>query len=267
MTHAAATTAPFLVALALGAPALAGDLILRYEAAQGALPTERCWELVQPAAVPAPTIVDGTVLFGPTTTGGSPRFEHEFPPIDFIDGAAIEASVRVDVSSYYAVNPFRRTGYSIRLSDRHGKWAALGIAADRILLHTADQNWSDQTWLFNSTGAFHTYRLEILGSTAKCFVNGRLVLTDTVGSNSSGLNRAYFGDLSGLTTSTTRTAYVQVEGVPVCSVADIDCSGAVDGVDLATLIGAWGTSLCEADLNEDGLVDGQDLAILLGLWG
>lgn len=52
----------------------------------------------------------------------------------------------------------------------------------------------------------------------------------------------------------------------VCaSVADLDCSGAVDGADLGLLLGAWGTS--GADLNGDELTDGADLGVMLGAWG
>ena len=41
----------------------------------------------------------------------------------------------------------------------------------------------------------------------------------------------------------------------------------VDGGDLATLLGEWGTSGVLADLSADGLVDGQDLSMILGAWG
>lgn len=256
-----------LVACALcSSPALAGDLVVFYDPSQGALPTERCWDAVGAQNAPVPTIVDGALVHGLTGYGNSSYFAHQFPPLFFADGAAIEASIKVDSSTWYGVNPYKRTGFYLQISDNAGKWASIGISSDRILLATGDQNWSDQTYLVNTTRAFRTYRLEIVGSTATVFLDGVPVLTDTVGSGSVA-NRAYFGDASILGNSKTRTAYVKVEGVPVCSVADIDCSGTVDGTDLATLIGAWGTSLCEADLNEDGLVDGQDLATLLGLWG
>jgi len=42
---------------------------------------------------------------------------------------------------------------------------------------------------------------------------------------------------------------------------------AVDGADLGSLLGAWGTADAEADLNADGVVDGADLGMLLGAWG
>lgn len=47
---------------------------------------------------------------------------------------------------------------------------------------------------------------------------------------------------------------------------DINNDHAVNGSDLAILLGAWGTS-GPADLNGSGQVNGADLAILLGAWG
>ncbi|MCE2882579.1 MAG: hypothetical protein LW636_09510 [Planctomycetaceae bacterium] len=47
--------------------------------------------------------------------------------------------------------------------------------------------------------------------------------------------------------------------------ADIDGNGTVDGADLASLLGGWGSS--SPDLTGDGIVDGSDLATLLGAWG
>jgi formylglycine-generating enzyme required for sulfatase activity len=65
------------------------------------------------------------------------------------------------------------------------------------------------------------------------------------------------------------------DGVPdSCEVdpcpADTNNSGAVNGVDLAIVLGAWGTSGQsdgDADINRDGVVNGQDLAFVLGAWG
>ncbi|MBL9148639.1 MAG: choice-of-anchor E domain-containing protein [Phycisphaerae bacterium] len=45
---------------------------------------------------------------------------------------------------------------------------------------------------------------------------------------------------------------------------DFDGSATIDGSDLATLIGAWGTP--NADLDGDGTTNAVDLAILLGDW-
>ncbi|MBL9148626.1 MAG: hypothetical protein JNM94_08035 [Phycisphaerae bacterium] len=257
----------FLVVAAAASLASAGDLVISWSGASGVLPTERCWDHVNPRNAPPLALVDGSMVLGQTTNGGNCYLKHAFPPISFDDGAAIEASIKVDNSTWYAVSPFKRAGISLGMTDATGRWARLMIANDRLLLHTADQNWSDLTYLVNTTGAFHTYRIVYLGSTATVYMDGVQVLTDSVGTGAAAKNLAYLGDMTGLALSKTRTAYVQVEGVPVCSVADIDCSGTVDGVDLGLLIGSWGTALCEADLNEDGIVNGLDLAIMLGLWG
>lgn len=52
---------------------------------------------------------------------------------------------------------------------------------------------------------------------------------------------------------------------PAC-VADLDGNGTVDGVDLATALGNWGTS-GTGDLDGNGTVDGGDLATMLAGWG
>ncbi len=54
---------------------------------------------------------------------------------------------------------------------------------------------------------------------------------------------------------------------PPCP-ADFNQDGIVNGDDLGSLLGEWGSCLdCTADLNDDGVVDGDDLGTLLGLWG
>src|SRR5262245_55405401 len=53
--------------------------------------------------------------------------------------------------------------------------------------------------------------------------------------------------------------------------ADFDQSGMVTGIDLAILLGEWGScdgrGQCPADLDASGGVNGFDLATLLAAWG
>jgi len=52
-----------------------------------------------------------------------------------------------------------------------------------------------------------------------------------------------------------------------CIVGDINGDCAVDGNDLAIVLGQWGPCPgCIADLTGDGIVDGNDLVIVLGHW-
>lgn len=56
--------------------------------------------------------------------------------------------------------------------------------------------------------------------------------------------------------------------------ADSDCSGTIDGIDLAALLGQWSGSatyspcppFMPSDLNQDCRINGFDLALLLGAW-
>ena len=63
------------------------------------------------------------------------------------------------------------------------------------------------------------------------------------------------------------SATVTASLVSIQNPADINADGAVNGTDLAIVLGNWGICLgCPADFNGDGVVDGIDLAILLGNW-
>ena len=53
---------------------------------------------------------------------------------------------------------------------------------------------------------------------------------------------------------------------PPCVPADLNCSGAVDGADLASLLNNWGGT-GTGDIDGNGTVNGADLAALLNSWG
>jgi hypothetical protein len=48
---------------------------------------------------------------------------------------------------------------------------------------------------------------------------------------------------------------------------DMNHDGLIDGADLGTLLGEWGSNAPACDLNHDNIVDGADLGALLGQWG
>jgi 1,4-alpha-glucan branching enzyme len=65
----------------------------------------------------------------------------------------------------------------------------------------------------------------------------------------------------------TCVVFSQGDAPPPGNPADLTGDGAVNGADLAALLGAWGTTGGAADLTGDGPVNGADLAALLGQWG
>ena len=59
-------------------------------------------------------------------------------------------------------------------------------------------------------------------------------------------------------------------GFPDCCPGDVVLSGEVNGVDLAAVLGAWGTDggkFPRADIDGSGVVDGADLTVVLNDWG
>jgi hypothetical protein len=67
----------------------------------------------------------------------------------------------------------------------------------------------------------------------------------------------------------TRIRVALHEGCPddATTPGDLNGDGSVNGIDLAILLSAWGTSDANADINGDGTVNGFDLSVLLGFWG
>lgn len=245
-----------------------GEPLVYFDGSLGGVPHDApCWEFFSFGPLSDPVNEDGAVVLGPTTDNGAHYWTQTLVPFSFDDGASITATLKVTWSSYYGQFPLKRAGYYITLTDKLGRVALLGVTSDLIVLATADQNWSNQTYEHDATDGYHVYTLAFNGNECQAFIDGKLVLTDAVGGGSGVPNTATFGDLSVLTSSHTHTALVVVEGIPDCASGDLDCNGVVDGADLGVLLSAWGTNACAADLNFDGVVNGADLGVLLGNWG
>ena len=58
-----------------------------------------------------------------------------------------------------------------------------------------------------------------------------------------------------------------VNALPCSCSGDFDASGAVDGSDLASLLGSFGYPSTDLDLDGDGVITGADLSVLLAAWG
>ena len=63
------------------------------------------------------------------------------------------------------------------------------------------------------------------------------------------------------------TFYSDAFATPCLQPADLDCSGTVDGADLAQILSEWGLGHSAGDINGSGAIDGVDFGILLAAWG
>ena len=90
-------------------------------------------------------------------------------------------------------------------------------------------------------------------------LDGNPRLVDDPDTEDTGAGNCPFADMG---------AYEYQEGSIECCQADIDADGNVGPIDLATLLGGWGSNPGHpADFDEDGVVGPIDLATLLGAWG
>lgn len=73
----------------------------------------------------------------------------------------------------------------------------------------------------------------------------------------------------GIVAGTAGTMVIRVEATDCTRcLADLDGSGAVDGADLASVLGNWGGNYhAGGDANGNGVIDGEDLAAILASWG
>ena len=95
----------------------------------------------------------------------------------------------------------------------------------------------------------------------------------TLGIEREALRESWFVVAGSMVDETSKESWA---GVYIASLSDIvPCKGdlngdaLVDGVDLSSVLAAWGAcgETCPADLDGSGTVDGADVSILLGLWG
>lgn len=96
------------------------------------------------------------------------------------------------------------------------------------------------------------YRLDKQFVDLSAFADRTLISMTLTDSGSNGVQRTF---LAGITVQS-----LVIDCIP----ADLNCDGVVNGMDLAIVLGSWGTPA--ADLNNDGTTDGFDLAVVLGAW-
>lgn len=237
-----------------------------YSATSGIEPDAQCWGSSGLHFAPPPGVDHGALALGPTSPHAMSAYARTVEPFSFADGAAVEATLVVFSSPFVEDDTLGWTGYAFRLHDASGNVVSLGIADDRIVLDADLDGVVDATHMMTTTDGYHTYRIDVVESSVTVTVDGAAVLFGATGTSSE-TNLVTFGDLSIAGVSTTATTSILVEAAVPFSPADLDQDGAVNATDLATLIGAWGTSDCAADLTFDGVVDAADFAILFGAWG
>lgn len=253
---------------AVSVAALAGAHDLSwYDASEGTLPTEQCWEYIVQDADIEPTMDGDAAHLGPTTLTARAYWRRSLTPFLADDGASVSVQASVISSSYIQNANLRRSGFSITMTDDAGRWARLGVSKNRLVLQTTQSIYGDKVLVRSIDEAMHDFRLQFFDGAVVASMDGAAVLSANAGFGGDHPNTVTVGDTTGWGHSETLTATILIESVPLCSGPDLDCDGAVDGGDLATLLSTWGDAACRTDLDGDGVTGSGDLAILLAAWG
>lgn len=242
--------------------ASAQEVWLTYEASDGTLPESQCWSLIRNTG-PFPTLMDGTVNIGPSSSGGYIYYTREMS-IDFTQGAAIEAEVFIEYSDYGA-NPCGagpRAGFYLTMFDITGRLMYLGVGSDTVYL-TADaaRGHGPGSPIANvaMAGQWRTLRVDIQAGQMSLSIDGVATLTTPVDGPNFGTTReASFGDQSVCAGSQSRVRSVRVLAREECRV-DFNRDRFVDFFDYDAYVSCFegGECPCDqtADYNGDGFAD------------
>lgn len=178
-----------------------------YDPNLGTLPDAQGFTREEDPGFPVP-VVGGGVLhtFAQTVPSATQYWYNNSNPLDFSTTPySLEATLQVISSNY--VFPLgdgtQRSGYYLWAIDAAGRSVAVGIASDGITINT-DAGFTPDNGVpftsFNTTDAFHTYRLLIANGVVTLFIDGTLFATTPVGGEirTDVPNRVIFGDASGV---------------------------------------------------------------------
>jgi PEP-CTERM motif len=197
----------FLVAGAGAAGPIQAGIIYNYDPALGTLPEAQGFTRFENMPGAPPPTVSGGVLHQFRSADNNSQFWYaNSVPLDFATTSyVLEANLHVISSDYIPnIGTGQRSGYYLAAIDAVGHIFAVGIASGGITINTDagfDPNNGVPFTSFDTTDAFHMYRLIIADGMGTLFIDGNLFVATPLGV--AGLvdpvldNRVLFGDLSG----------------------------------------------------------------------
>jgi hypothetical protein len=198
------TTAATLIALAGASHALE----THWNAASGQLPdaVDPAWTLVDEGGG-SPSFANGMLTFQ-TSGGHSARqyYTMQGTELDFTGTAPFWMEAEMQFVSGSQTADWWRAGAHMSFRFANGRQAVLGIRKDFIFILNGD-NAAGDTAVVDTDDAFHTYRMEALGtssgSTVNVYQDGVLVLTDNALYSIGASAAVSWGESSTIATGTT----------------------------------------------------------------
>ncbi len=202
----------FGLILALSGPATAG--VFGYDASLGSLPDAQGWTFIEDgAAVPVPTVSAGVLHQGLTDFSGYQYWSAHPGGMNFASApVTLDARLRIGFSSF---SSFPRGGYDIALVDDDGRIALLNISGGSVFLANDPVTSVSAIVGFDTTDAFHDYRLVIGPTGASLSIDGNLIVSHALGATGLGAPGVEFGDATILGSSQSQLQFLSVSPVNV----------------------------------------------------
>ena len=161
-------------------------------------------------------------------------------------------------------------GVTIDILDSHFLGNGASSPTEAVGLMNAHATIRNSVFKDNSGAGVETILATSVDITDSCFCNNGYGVRNQSSNATVGIGGCKFAsnvlDIDGAWVETAMNFFMTFCPCGSSPDCDITGDGIVDGVDLAALLGSWGTSNPDADLDMDGVVGGGDLAMLLGCW-
>ena len=182
------------------------NVIVMYDPSLGTLPQAQGFSSFEVDGLsPAPSVSGGILYQGPTNFTGEQWFQRNDIPFNFDDGFTLEATLKI-ISSTYEPNAggpgSQRSGFYLDAIDELGRIFITGISSGGVTVNT-DHYLSTANGItfrsFNTTDAFHQYRLVVADGVATLLIDNTTYGSTPIGSAlyPSVANRVDFGDETG----------------------------------------------------------------------
>jgi hypothetical protein len=176
--------------------------VVTWNAASGSMPDVAVpqWDLVDTASPENPSLAAGVLKLGGSTLAERMYYSMDGADADFSGQSSywLEARLRVNTQSLTA--GWWRAPVTMGIGFAGGGLAIFELRRDYVYLRDGDNGRGAFSNLLDTDDEFHTWRMEVLGSSAGSTVNvyrdGNLVLSDNSVFNYGSGNRVFWGDAS-----------------------------------------------------------------------
>ena len=203
------------VSAVLTAAALPGQAaVVNWYASGGTTPDVAVpqWDLVDNASPENPSLAASVLTIGGSTISEQMYYSMDGADTDFLGQSSywLEARLRVNTQSLTA--GWWRAPVTMGIGFAGGGLAIFELRRDYVYLRDGDNSRGAFSNLLDTDDDFHTWRMEVLGSTAgstvKIYQDGNLVLSDNSVFNYGSGNRVFWGDGSVIAGGRSEWTYV-----------------------------------------------------------